>query len=146
MASLNFVDTYYSFKKENREGPQILDFLNFKEQIIQKECNIFLRHQAPQIYYEENIFLNIADLEEEDAISFLTTSRQEEFNEITKKYNICYIVQYNDKEKWIENYYDWVREILNKEITFADQPNSNDKITILKRGEIYTLYEIENES
>ena len=119
------------------------DFKKFKNVINETNCFIFARFYSPQNMFDKNIFFIILDFSEEDAISFLTSS-EDEFINISRKYNICYFVTYKNIRRWEIEYYGWVPFYFNKDVTHYKNLESSGRIEKIYSGEVYNFYHLKN--
>lgn len=135
--------TYFSdFSRENPFNPSssYLDFHTFNE-FIDDDKNVFCRHHAYQYMFSNNYFITQSDMEEKDAIVFLTWSSDQDVATVLSKYDIGWVILYNEKEKWEKDYYCWIPALYGANPSHHIYIRNSDKFALVKKGEIYSLYQ-----
>jgi len=141
--SILYINTSYfsSWRIENFFQPStsLLDFKGFKE-LINNDKNIFSRHHAFQYLFNNNFFITQSDMAEEDALKLISWSSDSDVKEILKKYNIGWIILYNDEKKWEHDYYCWVSILYDKEPIHYKRVKNSNLFEEIKHGKQYSLY------
>jgi 4-amino-4-deoxy-L-arabinose transferase-like glycosyltransferase len=97
--------------RQSMNTNQITQFETFKNYTNDGE-NIYFRSHVIQPFFPENRVYETVELDEEDAINFITWTSDEDVKDIMMKYGIRWIILYEPKEE--KRLQSWVR-LLNKE-------------------------------
>jgi hypothetical protein len=117
-------------------------FLDAKEfnSIIDDNKNIFCRHYGFQYIFSNNYFVTQVDMNEEEALKLISWSSEDDVKEILKKYNIGWVMLYNNEKKWEHDYYVWVNILYGKEPIHYKKIKDSNLFEEIKQGKVYSLY------
>lgn len=137
--------SYFSNRQvENRFRPSTsLDAKKFSG-LINDDKNIFSRHYGFQYIFANN-FITQVDMKEEEALKLLSWSSEEDVKEILKKYNIGWIMFYNNAKRWEHDFYVWVNVLYGKEPIYYDKVKESNMFKKVGEGKMYSLYKVIDE-
>jgi len=135
----NFVYANTSFEQTmNRLSSGAQDAKEFNT-MITEGSNILFRSRALSPLLPHKNVLQIQDLSEEDAISYLDWKSDEEVAKVFMKYNISYVIQYKNI-RWEKDYYVWFKPVVGREPSHFYKIQESQYFEKVKEGNFYILY------
>ena len=79
-------------------------------------------------------------MNEEEALKLISWSSNRDVKEIFKKYNIGWVMLYNNEKRWEHDYYVWVNILYGREPIHYKKIKESNLFKKVYQGKIYSLY------
>jgi branched-subunit amino acid transport protein AzlD len=137
------ISTYHNYFTESSsfaspDSASIQDINVFKDTINDNK-NVYSRHHSFQYYFPNNNFIAFSDMSEDDAISFLSWDSETAISTIMEKYQIGWIMLYQD-ERWEKDYYIWIKEVTGSYTRHYVDISNSSNFQLVYNGRVYILY------
>jgi len=137
LTNFGYANTSFE-QKMNRLSSGAQDAKEFNTMITEGSTILFRSRALSPLLPHKNV-LQIQDLSEEDAISYLDWKSDEEVAKVFMKYNISYVIHYKDI-RWEKDFYAWFKYVTGHEPSHFYKIQESQYFEKVKEGNYYILY------